>query len=120
MGNELANTPPGPGEGQVLIYEDGGSRLQVRVEGRTVWLPQRLLAELYQVSVPTVNEHLASIYAEGELDRAATIRSFRIVQREGTREVARSIEHYSLDGAKPQASKSARKKPGRAGKGSGS
>lgn len=83
--------------GQIVIYQDGATRLQVRLEGRTVWLSQRLIAELFQVSVPTVNEHLASIYADEELDREATIRSFRIVQREGPRDVARNVEHYSLD-----------------------
>ena len=82
-------TDPTPG-GQILIYQDGATRLQVRLEGQTVWLSQRLIAELYQVSVPTVNEHLAGIYGDGELDREATIRSFRIVQREGSRDVARS------------------------------
>lgn len=88
---------PSPESGQILIYEDGATRLQVRLEGETVWLSQRLIAELFQVSVPTVNEHLANIYAEGELDQEATIRSFRIVRREGSRDVARSIDHYSLD-----------------------
>lgn len=83
--------------GQILIYQDGATRLQVRLEGRTVWLTQRLIAELYQVSVPTATEHLASIYAEGELSREATIRSFRIVQREGSHDVARTVEHYNLD-----------------------
>ncbi len=83
--------------GQILIYEDGAARLQVRLEGQTVWLTQRLLAELYQVSVKTINEHLVNIYAEDELDRDATIRSFRIVQREGSRDVSRMVEHYSLD-----------------------
>jgi hypothetical protein len=54
---------------------------------RTVWLSQRLSAELLQVSVKTVNEHLINIYDEGELDRGPTIRSFRIVQREGSRKL---------------------------------
>ncbi len=71
--------------GQIVIYQDGTTRLQVRIEGRTVWLPQRLIAELYQVSVPTVNDQLANIYGERELDPQATIRSFRIVQREEAR-----------------------------------
>ncbi|RKY14640.1 MAG: hypothetical protein DRQ55_20510 [Planctomycetota bacterium] len=80
-----------------MIDHDGSTRLQVRIEGQTVWLSQRLIAELYQVSVPTVNEHLAHIYAEAELDPEATLRSFRIVQNEGAREVSRSIDHYHLD-----------------------
>lgn len=87
---------PAP-QGQFLIYADGASQLQVRLEGNTVWLTQKLMAELYGVTVPTVNEHLARIYDEGELESAATIRKFRIVQREGTRDVSRNVEHYSLD-----------------------
>ncbi len=88
---------PVPGDGQILIYQDGATRLQVRLEGRTVWMPQRLIAELFQVSVKTANEHLVNIYSEGELDLGATIRSFRIVQTEGSREVSRAIDHYSLE-----------------------
>lgn len=83
--------------GQLVIYEDGATRLQVRIDGETVWLTQRLIAELFQVSVKTANEHLSGIYADGELDVAATIRKFRIVQREGSRDVTRTIEHYNLD-----------------------
>ena len=83
--------------GQILIYQDGATRLQVRLEGRFMWLSQRLIAELFQVSIPTVNEHLSGIYADGELDREATIRSFRIVQTEGSREVSRAIDHYNLN-----------------------
>lgn len=80
--------------GQILIYEDGATRLQVRLEGRSVWLSQRLIAELFQMSVLTANEHLANIYREGELDPKATIRSFRIVQAEGTREITRAISVF--------------------------
>jgi hypothetical protein len=91
--------PPVPvrPDGQVLIYQDGATHLQVRLEGRTVWLAQRLIAELFQVSVKTANEHLINIYSERELDPEATIRSFRIVQTEGSRQVSRAIDHYSLD-----------------------
>jgi hypothetical protein len=56
-----------------------------------------MMAELFQVSVPGINEHLAGIYESGEVNPEATIRKFRIVRREGNREVARQIEHYSLD-----------------------
>ncbi len=86
-----------PPAGQVLIYEDGTTHLQVRLDGDTVWLTQRLIAELFQVSVKTVNEHLSNIYAEGEIDPAATIRKFRIVQSEGSRRVTRMVDHYNLD-----------------------
>ena len=93
----LARSDPAPESGSVLIYEDGAARLHVRLDGRTVWLSQRLIAELFQVSVKTANEHLVNIYAEGELESAATIRNFRTVQREGARDVTRAIDHYNLD-----------------------
>lgn len=91
------DAPPGAPEGQLLIYQDGATHLQVRLEGSTLWLSQRLIAELFRVSVKTANEHLINIYAEGELDPGATIRSFRIVQTEGSRQVSRTIDHYNLD-----------------------
>jgi len=93
-----ANLPaPVPPGGQMLIYRDGSLNLQVRLDGQTVWLTQRLIAELFQVTVPTVNEHLRNICGEGELDAGATIRKFRIVQTEGGRRVSRDVEHYNLD-----------------------
>lgn len=85
------------GEGNVLIYRDASTALQVRLDGATVWLSQRQIAELYGVSVPTVNEHLKALNADGEIQLGATIRRFLIVQTEGTREVARTIDHYSLN-----------------------
>lgn len=94
MANELVPLPP---DGQILIYGDGGLNLQVRLDGQTVWLTQRLIAELFQVSVKTANEHLVNIYDEGELHAGATIRKFRIVQTEGAREISRLVDHYNLD-----------------------
>lgn len=90
-------SPAPPGE--ILLYQtdDGRTRVECRFVHESIWLSQALIAELFQVSVPTVNGHLANIYEEGELSPGATIRSFRIVRREGSREVARSIEHYNLD-----------------------
>lgn len=87
--------PPG---GEVVLYqtEDGQTRVQCRFEGGTVWLTQRLLADLYQVGVNTVNYHLKAIFGEGELSPDATIRRYRIVQSEGARQIAREVEHYSL------------------------
>jgi hypothetical protein len=94
MGNEPVPVLPG---GQLLMYRDGALRLQVRMDGGSVWLSQRLMAGLYQVSVKTINEHLVNILADGEIDAAATIRKFRIVQTEGARQVARQVDHYNLD-----------------------
>ncbi len=88
-----------PSKGEIILYKsgDGQTKIQVRIEDKTVWLPQKNIADLFQVSIPSVNEHLTHIYEEGELTPEATIRKFRIVQSEGKREVSRSIDHYNLD-----------------------
>jgi len=88
-----------PSPSQLILYqtEDGQTRIQCRFENETIWLTQALIGELFQVSVPTVNEHLKGIYAEAELQPMATIRKFRIVRTEGGRQVSREIEHYSLE-----------------------
>lgn len=85
--------------GEIVLYqtEDGRSRVECRFEGESIWLTQALMAELYQRDVRTINEHLQNIYAEEELDPAATIRKFRIVRQEGDREVVRTVDHYNLD-----------------------
>lgn len=85
--------------GEFLLYvtEDGLTRVDCRFEDETLWLSQALIASLFGKDVRTVNEHLRGIYSEGELDPSRTIRRFRIVQSEGPRQVARLIDHYSLD-----------------------
>ncbi len=85
--------------GEILLYrtDDGRIRVECRFADESLWMSQALMAELFQVTVPTVNEHLKNLYREGELLPEATIRKFRIVRREGAREVARRIEHYNLD-----------------------
>lgn len=85
-------------QSSLILYqtEDGRTRIQCRFEDETIWLTQALIAELFQKDLRTINEHLVNIFEERELSREATIRKFRIVRREGTREVAREIEHYSL------------------------
>jgi hypothetical protein len=84
---------------ELILYqtEDGRTRIECRFENETVWLTQKLMAELFQIGVGTVNHHLKAIYAEGELSPEATIRRHRIVRTEGKRQVAREIEHYSLE-----------------------
>lgn len=77
--------------------EDGIARIQVRFDDGTVWQTQQLLAEPYRVAVPTIHEHLGNIFADAELDPAATVGEFLIVQPEGSREVRRAIDHYNLD-----------------------
>lgn len=93
--NQEPNVPPQSG---MLLYqtEDGRTRVQCRFEAETMWLTQALMAELFEVTVPTVNEHLKGLVSDGEIDPGATIRNFRIVRSEGSRSVTRDIEHYSL------------------------
>lgn len=85
--------------GEILLYQtdDGTTRVECRFVDETVWLSQTLIAELYQKDIRTINEHLQNIYEENELAREATIRKFRIVRIEGSREVSREIDHYNLD-----------------------
>ncbi len=88
-----------PSRGGIELYQsaDGSVRVECRLEDSSVWLTQRLMAELFEKDVRTINEHLQNVFNEGELERQATIRRFRIVQTEGAREVARPVEHYNLD-----------------------
>jgi len=87
-----------PTSSSLILYqtEDGGTRVQVRLYERTVWMTQRAMAELYEVTVPTVNAHLSNLYEEREIASEATIRQFLIVQPEGARQVSRLIDHYNL------------------------
>jgi hypothetical protein len=71
--------------------------IEVRVEDQTVWLSQKLMAALFEVSIPTINEHLANLYKHREIEATATLRKFRIVQTEGSRQVGRDVDFYNLD-----------------------
>ena len=84
---------------EFLIFtgQAGTDSIEVRVEEDTVWLTQKLMATLFEVTVPTISEHLANLYSQREIYKEATIRNFRTVQIEGNREVARNIEFYSLE-----------------------
>jgi hypothetical protein len=91
-------TGPGPA-GQVVLYrsEDGRTKLDVLLEDETVWLSQRQLTELFGKAKGTISEHIKHIFEDGELNPAATVRRFRTVQREGSRDVTREVELYNLD-----------------------
>ena len=91
--------PGPPAKGQFLVYqtEDGQLKIDVRLEGETAWLTQAHMAELFQTTVPNVSMHLRNVYAEGELQAAATVKEFLIVRQEGSRQVSRAVEHYNLD-----------------------
>ena len=83
----------------ILIYqtEAGDTKIEVRLENETVWLTQKLMAELFQTTIPNINLHLKNIYNEGELDELSTIKDFLIVQKEGGRQVKRTSKFYNLD-----------------------
>ncbi|MCK4354925.1 virulence RhuM family protein [Candidatus Parcubacteria bacterium] len=84
---------------QIIIYntEDGETKIEVRLENETVWLSQKQMAELFDKDMRTINEHIKNMFSEGELVENSTIRKFRIVQKEGGREVVRDIDCYNLD-----------------------
>jgi hypothetical protein len=92
-------TPVPSPQGEFLLYqtEDARTRVQIRLTDGTLWLTQKQLSELYQVSVPTINGHLRTIYNDGEAEAGRTIRKFRIVAPEGARTVERLTDHYNLD-----------------------
>lgn len=83
----------------IIIYQDSKNApaISLLLEDDTLWLTQRQIAELFLVSVPTINEHIKNIFEEEELKKDSTIRKFLIVQNEGNRQVSRELEHYNLD-----------------------
>lgn len=84
---------------QFILYtgEDGDVKLRLFLEDETLWLSQKLIGELFQVESHTINYHIKEIYKSGELEELATTRKFRVVQREGNRDVARDVVFYNLD-----------------------
>ena len=88
-----------PVTSELILYQpgDGKTKVEVRLQDETVWLSQRLMAELFQKDVRTINEYIANIYDKGELMPEATVRKFQTVQNEGNRQVSRDIDHYNLD-----------------------
>jgi len=92
----MPNLPATPPNSELLIYqtEDGRTRIQVRLEDETVWLSQKLMAELFQKDVRTINEHIRNIFAEGELSPESVIRNFRITAADGK---TYDTQHYNLD-----------------------
>ena len=80
----------------VASVGDQQDSIEMRYEDENIWLTQKMMATLYDVGLPTINEHIKKIYADSELEETATIRNFRIVQTEGSRQVTRDTKHYSL------------------------
>lgn len=80
----------------VAATGDDKNSVEVRYEDENIWITQKMLATLYEVETNTINYHIKKIFEDSELTEEATIRNFRIVQIEGTRQVSRDVEHYNL------------------------
>ena len=80
----------------VAAVGDRPETVEIRYEDENVWLTQKMMAQLYDVDVRTINEHITHVFNDSELEPEATIRNFRIVQLEGTRNVSREVKHYNL------------------------
>ena len=90
---------PVSARGELVLYqtEDGKTKIEVRLQGETVWLTLNQIAELFQVDKSGISRHLKNIYQTGELRTEATIANFATVQKEGSRSVQRTVEYYNLD-----------------------
>ena len=88
-----------PQKDNIILYKgkDGAATVEVLFKDETMWLTQKTIAQLFNVNVRTINEHLINIFESEELDEFSTIRNFRIVQREGNRNVTRNVNFYNLD-----------------------
>ena len=86
-------------KGQSIIYNSKNNTINVEVKliDENVWLTQDQIVQLFESSKANISEHIKNILSEGELKEEATVRNFRIVQNEGTREVSRNIRHYNLE-----------------------
>lgn len=80
----------------VAATGDSTESMEMRYEDENIWLTQKMMSALYDVDVRTINEHIQKVYEDGELTEEATIRNFRIVQTEGSRQVSRQVKHYNL------------------------
>ena len=80
----------------VASVGDQQGSIEMRYEDENIWLTQKMMATLYDVDVRTINEHIKKIYSDSELEKDLTIRNFRIVQTEGSRQVTRDTKHYNL------------------------
>src|SRR5437588_7004 len=90
------NLPAPQGAGEIILYktEDGRTRIDVRVDGQTVWLTQKQMAELFQTTVPNINIHLRNIFEDNELRRDAVVKDYLITAADGKRY---ATQHYNLD-----------------------
>jgi len=90
---------PVSARGALVLYqtEDGKTRIEVRLQDETVWLTQKLMAELFQTTKQNISLHIQNVFDEGELSPEATVKEYLTVQTEGSRQVKRPVDFYNLD-----------------------
>jgi len=95
----MADNIPVKNNSQILLYqtESGQTKIEVLLEDETVWLTQKLMAELFQTTKQNISLHIQNIYAEGELTPDSTVKEYLTVQKEGSRQVSRVIDLYNPD-----------------------
>jgi prophage antirepressor-like protein len=81
----------------IVVYNDGELELKVSVNEETIWLTQKQLVELFEVTKQNISLHINNIFKEDELNKNSTVKFFLTVQQEGKRKVERNLEHYNLD-----------------------
>jgi len=81
----------------IIVYEDGEIELKVSVEQDTIWLTQKQIAELFDVTKQNISLHTIDIFKSKELNKISTVKKYLTVQKEGNRNVSRELEHYNLD-----------------------
>ena len=80
----------------VAATGDSDESFEMRYEDENIWLTQKMMAVLYDVSIPAISQHIKRIYEDGELIPEATIKKYLTVQTEGNRTVSRNTDHYNL------------------------
>jgi hypothetical protein len=75
---------------------DNQDSVEMRYEDENIWLTQKMMATLYDVSVSAINQHIKKVFDDAELEPGATIKKYLIVQTEDERQVSREVDHYNL------------------------
>ena len=88
-----------PNINNFILYTvpNGSIAIETYIKDETIWLTQQKIADVFGVTKSTISEHLTNIFESAELEKEATVRKFRTVQKEGEREVTRNLEYYNLD-----------------------
>lgn len=81
----------------IVKYNNGEIEINISLKNETIWLTQKQIAEVFGVNIPAISKHIKNIYKDEELNQFTTVSILEIVQKEGKREVTRSLEHYNLD-----------------------